>query len=113
MQGLSWLWSPGRRLLAAAIVGICLAALGWVLISLGGWGPCGPASTTAEVGGWLCFYHAVLVCTWLPGLELWLVQVGVASFVLSLLPAFDWTVIAFLALTLAAKLWKPKPAAPL
>ena len=39
------------------------------MVELGGWGPCGPASTVAAIGGWLSIEHAVWLSQLVPGLE--------------------------------------------
>ena len=46
-----------RRYLLCPVGGALLSGIGFALCELGGWGPCGPASIPAHIGGFLSVYH--------------------------------------------------------
>jgi hypothetical protein len=82
------------------LIGIGLSACGAGLVALGGWGPCGPASTVASVGGYLTIIHAVWAFALFPDLEP-LAGRWVPDWVLVLVwPAIVWSVLAFFGLLL-------------
>ena len=77
----------------SCLIGFGLSAAGAGLIALGGWGPCGPASTVAAIGGGLTVIHIVWLFALFPDLEPlagrwapdWVLLLGWPSVVWSLL----------------------------
>ncbi len=86
----------------ACLIGIAISAIGAGLMTLGGWGPCGPASAVAAVGGCLNMAHVDWLLALFPALEP-LTGRLIPDWVLVLVwPAVVWSVLAFLAL----RFWK-------
>ena len=87
-----------RRMAVLAMI----AAAGLLLITIGGYGPCGPASWCARVGASLGYDHFVFLCTLAPPFEAWLAGVDcmplnvAAAFLVSIL---DWSIVTFVILT--------------
>ena len=57
-----------KRVLVSLVVGVAVTAIGIGLVAMGGWGPCGPGSRIAAVGGVLCMD----LVAWLELHTLWL-----------------------------------------
>jgi len=82
------------RLLIAGGVGAVLSGLGLLLAELGGWGPCGPASSIAYIGGILNVFHVIFYAEVFGefGTDYGLVNILLMFFI----AALDWAVLAFL-----------------
>ena len=86
--------------MVASLVGVGMSGVGAGLVALGGWGPCGPGSVVATVGGCLNMAHVAWLLALFPGLEPLAGRLH-ADWVLVLVwPAVVWSVLAFAALTL-------------
>jgi hypothetical protein len=99
------------RYLLCPVGGALISGLGLGLCYAGGWGPCGPASTVAHVGGILCVYHLTPPCEWFPALNRWLIdgQSGVLNVaVLLAVPTMTWTSVLVMLVFVATKLRRPR-----
>ena len=95
-----------KRAFFSAVTGLVLSGMGFLLVAIGGWGPCGPASTTAYIGGILGYGHCVYLCTWFPKLDSLFSGVDSVAFnvaVIILVPAMDWLLVTFGLLTVWQK----------
>ena len=93
--------------LVALCIGLALSALGLLLVYLGGYGPCGPASPVAKVGAFLSVFHVELLCTTVPQLEDMLLHyrtVWLNLCVLLLIPAVNWSIVVFVLLKIGSML---------
>lgn len=91
-----------KSVFVSSLTGIGISAAGAGLVTLGGWGSCGPASVVATVGGCLNMVHVAWLIALFPGLDAFAGRHH-ADWVLVLVwPAVVWSVVAFIALTL----WK-------
>ena len=86
-----------KKILWALVIGVFLSGLGLLMIHLGGWGPCGPASPLASAGGILSFNH-VLFYGSLFG-EFSTDSPVLNYLIFFLIPALDWSLVTWLALT--------------
>ena len=91
-----------KRVIIAAVTGIAISGFGIGLVALGGWGPCGPASTFAAIGGWLTIAHVEWLSRLIPGLERFLGKLHAELLFLILWPTLLWATVAFCILSL----WK-------
>ena len=91
-----------KTVIVSSATGIGISALGAGLVALGGWGPCGPGSVVATVGGCLNMAHVAWLLALFPGLEA-VAGRHHADWVLVLVwPAIVWSLLAIAALAL----WK-------
>ena len=99
-----------RRYLLCPVGGALISGIGFALCELGGWGPCGPASIPAHIGGFLSVYHLMALCTWFPALETWLIGADSAVLNVSLLlgaPTVTWSLVLMVVVFVATKLRRP------
>lgn len=92
-----------KKTVISAITGVVVSGMGFLLVTLGGWGPCGPASTVAYIGGLLCFNPYISLCTWFPAIENLRVSFDSVVFniaILILIPATCWSLLTFAILSL-------------
>ncbi len=95
-----------KKAFVSALSGIGVSGTGFLLVEIGGWGPCGPASTLAQVGGVLGLYHFICLCTWFPALEHLLASVDSAALnavMIISVPAVTWFLVTFGLLSLWQK----------
>lgn len=86
-----------KNIFLSLLIGLLLTGIGIGLVALGGWGPCGPASPVAAIGGYLCIEHISLWAAIIPGFEEGLAVLHIPDLVsLVLIPSLDFTVLAFL-----------------
>ncbi len=83
------------RLCLSVLIGFAITGIGIGLMLIGGWGPCGPASWIAEIGGYLNLDHVTLWCVCFPGIE----KVRPEILLLLFVPAVDWSVLTFVVLS--------------
>ena len=84
-----------KRVLSSLVVGAAVTAIGIGLAALGGWGPCGPSSRLAVIGGVLCMD----LVAWLELHTMWLPMRLLPDLVILLIwPSLVWSVVAFAAL---------------
>jgi len=88
-----------KRLLIAGMSGLVISGAGLCMVALGGWGPCGPASPVAALGGWLSLKHAIWLSKLVPGLEDIVGRLHGDLLFFLLWPALLWSVAAFVALS--------------
>lgn len=88
-----------KKLMIACAIGLAISGSGIGLIALGGWGPCGPASTPAAIGGWLTVAQVDWLCQLVPGLDAFVGSVHADFPFLVLWPALIWSLVAFGLLT--------------
>jgi len=87
--------SVRKTTIVSCLIGIAMSATGAGLVTLGGWGPCGPASVLAQIGGCLSMVHVTWLLALFPGLEP-LTGRFIPEWVLVLVwPAVVWSVLAF------------------
>lgn len=102
-----------KKITISLLTGFSLAGLGIGLVSLGGWGPCGPGSMTAVVGGYLSIGHLIFWESILPGFEDSLRHLHFPDIVsVALVPAIDFSVLAFLSFVAASVFRKKAPLQP-
>jgi hypothetical protein len=53
----------------AVAISIVATGVGMGLVEYGGWGPCGPASLTAKIGGYLSLMPFMILCACIPEYE--------------------------------------------
>jgi hypothetical protein len=81
------------RMCISLLGGICITGIGLVLVGCGGWGPCGPASTIAYVGGVLSVLHVTFLCTWFPSLDAVFGMIHCDLAVAIVVPTIFWTLL--------------------
>jgi hypothetical protein len=95
--------SPRKRLAISGCIGLTMSGLGLGLVQIGGYGPCGPASTLATVGSVLGYWHFVGLCILIPTLGEWF-DTGLqpqwlciaANFsAILVVPAINWSLLIF------------------
>jgi hypothetical protein len=84
-----------KRMVISCLCGVVLSGLGLVLLLVGGWGPCGPASPVGLLGGILA-----LPGVFIAGNNSELLSIAAAS-------AAVWSLATFMILTFAAFLRGP------
>jgi hypothetical protein len=88
-----------KSIMIACLIGLGISGAGAGLVALGGWGPCGPGSIVATVGGCLNMAHVAWLLMLFPGLDA-LAGRHHADWVLVLVwPAVVWSALTFIALT--------------
>ena len=92
-----------KRALIAVASGLGISGSGLGLMGLGGWGPCGPASWVAAIGGWLSMCSCIWLAGLVPGLEAFVGRMHADLVFLVLWPAFIWSLGVFVALSLWPK----------
>lgn len=93
-----------KRIMVAGIAGLGTSGIGIGMVALGGWGPCGPASTVAAVGGWLTIEHVIWLSRLFPGLEAAVGRMHADLLFLVIWPALFWSGVAFGLLTVWQRL---------
>jgi hypothetical protein len=78
-------------------IGVIISGLGLFLIQIGGWGPCGPASTLAFIGGVLNMFHVIYYSTVFG--ELSTERPIINLTILFIIPAFDWAILSYIIMT--------------
>ena len=96
-----------KRIVVAGIAGLGTSGIGIGLIALGGWGPCGPASTVAAIGGWLTMDHVDWLLRLVPGLDAAVGRMHADLPFLVLWPALLWSALAFGLLTAWQRIRRP------
>lgn len=100
--------STRKRLVVSGLTGLAISVLGLGFVSIGGYGPCGPASMLATIGSVLGYWHFVGLCILIPPLEKWLstgIHIPWLSMCINftgilLVPATTWSLLIFGILTL-------------
>ena len=64
--------STRKRLVISGCIGLAISGVGLGLVQVGGYGPCGPASTLATIGSLMGYWHVVGLCILIPPLDEWL-----------------------------------------
>lgn len=101
-----------KAITLACMIGVGISGAGAGLMTLGGWGPCGPASGIAAIGGFLNMVHVDWLLALFPGLEP-LTGRMIPDWVLVLVwPALVWSVLAFLVLAFWRWVRKDEPQLP-
>ena len=86
-----------KRVLLSLVVGVAVTATGIGLVALGGWGPCGPSSRIAAIGGVLC----IDLVAWLELHAMWLPMRLLPDLATLLIwPTLVWSAVIFAVLTL-------------
>ena len=93
-----------KRIVVAGIAGLATSGIGIGMVALGGWGPCGPASTVAAIGDWLTIEHSIRLSRLVPGLEATVGRTHADLPFLVIWPAVLWSGVAFGALTVWQRL---------
>jgi hypothetical protein len=97
-----------RKIVLSTLIGPLLSIIGVALIAIGGWGPCGPHSTVAAIGGCFCVEHIRWWASVIPDFEATLAKLVPDAIALVLVPSIDFTAIAFLVLAVGSHFGKPK-----
>lgn len=93
----------GKKIILFSLLGGCLLSLlGFSMIAIGGWGPCGPTSRLAQVGGYLNVEHVIFLSTWLG--EIPTPYPFIDLIIILLIPSLDWTIGLMLILLLVRKI---------
>jgi hypothetical protein len=98
-----------KPMVVAGIAGLVTSGIGIGMVALGGWGPCGPASTLSTVGGWLTIEHALWLSRLVPGIESAVARMHADFPFLLIWPALLWSAVAFGALTFWQRVRQHEP----
>jgi len=90
-------------ILLACLIGVGISSVGAGLMTLGGWGPCGPASAVATLGACLNMIHVVWLLALFPRLDGLAGRLHADWVLVFVWPAIVWSVLSFISLKLIYK----------